>query len=112
MINDLIFALLFSYFVIVPVFMFSLYHDLNQYFPECFQESFIEHVFNTNEKLNLFGNILFIFFKLGCTLPYLIIYYIFAIIVTIIYYIIKFLFYKKETKWKSQFSHIHIAQMD
>lgn len=98
MINDLIFTLLFAYFVIIPLFMFAFHNDCKQYFPECFQESFIEYVLDTNEKLNLFGNILFVVFKLGCTLPYLIIYYMFAIIVTIIYYIIKFLFYKKETK--------------
>ena len=98
MINDLIFTLIFTYFVIIPLFMFTFHNDRSQYFPECFQQSFVEYVLDTNEKLNLFGNILFVVFKLGCTLPYLIIYYILSIIVTIIYYIIKFLFYKKETK--------------
>lgn len=93
--NDLIFALLFVYFVVIPVFMFAFYNDNNQYFPECCQQSFLEHVLDTKEDLNLFGNTVIIIFKLGCTFPYLIIYYIFAIILTIIFYIIKFLFYKR-----------------
>ena len=98
MINYLIFVFFFAYFVVIPVFMFVFYNDYKQYFPECCQQSFMEHILDTKENLNLFGNILFVAFKLGCTLPYLIIYCIFAIMVAIIYHIIKFLFYKRKTK--------------
>lgn len=98
MINYLIFALLFAYYyVFITISIFTFYNDRrDQHFPERFHESFIEYVLYTNNNLNLFGNILFVVFKLVCTIPYLIIYYIFAIIITIINYIIKFLFYKKD----------------
>lgn len=93
--NDLIFALLFVYFVVIPVFMFTFWDDKNKYFPDSFQESFIKNVLRKNENINLFGNTIVIIFKLGCTLPYLIIYYMFAIVLTIIFYILKFLFHKR-----------------